>query len=806
MTRSRKRKLARPQSSLLDHNRIMGGAVAAAVCAAISPAVAQEQDQGGGLEEVVVTAQKRSESLQDVPLSIQAIGTQKLEQLSVANFDDYAKYLPSVSFSPGGPGFTSVYMRGIASGETVNHSASRPSVGIYLDEQPITTIQGALDVHVYDIARVESLSGPQGTLYGASSQSGTIRIITNKPDPSGFDSGYSLEGSTVGSGGQGYLAEGFVNLPINENAAMRLTGWAKKDAGYIDNVPGSRTFPVSGVTNTNAAFVEDDYNDATTYGARAALRIDLNDTWTISPVIMAQQTRANGSNSFNSAVGDLQVQRYLPEKLKDRWLQAALTIEGKIANLDVTYAGAFLKRDDETLSDYSDYSFFYDVNYGSGAYITDNDGNVIDPTQSTQGIDAYKNQSHEIRIATTGDGRVKAVGGLFYQRQAHDILQNYVIQNLGDGIAVTGYPDNIWLTNQQRVDRDYAAFGEVTFDASDKWSFTGGARYFKARNSLIGFFGYGGGFSSRTGEAACFTPVVAGSGINGGPCINLDKEVEENGWTVKVNGTYRIDDDKLIYATYSEGFRPGGVNRRGTLPPYNSDTVDNYELGWKTTWAGNTLRFNGAIFKLDWTDVQFSYLGANGLTEIRNAGEAEVKGIEVDFGWAATEQLDISGGLAYTDAKLTTDYCIDPSLCPPQDAPAGTQLPTTPKFKGHVIARYQFPLGSFDAHVQAGLLYQGKSWTELQTADRLNLRTSDGGVLGELDSYTLLDLAVGIEKGQHGFELRVQNATDERGQAGFTTQCAIRGFNGDRLCGNQVYTIPVRPRLIALKYTWKMDR
>ena len=168
------------------------------------------------------------------------------------DFDDYVKFLPSVSYQTAGPGFAQVYMRGVASGGDGNHSGSLPSVGIYLDEQPITTIQGALDVHLYDIQRVEALAGPQGTLYGASSQAGTMRIITNKPDASAFDAGYGLEVNSVDGGGIGYLAEGIVNLPINDRSAVRLVGWHRHDAGYIDNVYRERTFPTSDITVDNA--------------------------------------------------------------------------------------------------------------------------------------------------------------------------------------------------------------------------------------------------------------------------------------------------------------------------------------------------------------------------------------------------------------------------------------------------------------------------------------------------------------------------------------------------------------------------
>ena len=221
--------------------------LAASVPILLAGMSAYAQTTSGGLEEIVVTAQKRTEDLQSVPLSIQAFSTQRLQELNIQRFDDYVRFMPSVSYQTFGPGFAAVYMRGVASGGDGNHSASLPSVGIYLDEQPITTIQGALDVHLYDIQRVEALAGPQGTLYGASSQAGTLRIITKRPDASAFDASYGLEGNSVDGGGMGYLAEGMVNLPINDRTAVRLVGWHRHDAGYIDNVLGERTYPTSGI-------------------------------------------------------------------------------------------------------------------------------------------------------------------------------------------------------------------------------------------------------------------------------------------------------------------------------------------------------------------------------------------------------------------------------------------------------------------------------------------------------------------------------------------------------------------------------
>jgi outer membrane receptor for ferrienterochelin and colicin len=217
---------------------------------------AQTTPRTATLETVTVTAQKRAEDLQKVPISIQAISSETLEQHQVSNFQDYVKLLPSVTFGTAGggvfsgPGFLQVYMRGVASGGDGNHSGSQPSVGVYLDEQPITTITGALDVHMYDIARVEALAGPQGTLYGASSQAGTLRIITNKPDASGFAASAAAEVNVVEDGGIGHVLEGMVNVPIASNAAIAC-GLEPPRRGYVDNVAGTRVFPTRGIVQNN---------------------------------------------------------------------------------------------------------------------------------------------------------------------------------------------------------------------------------------------------------------------------------------------------------------------------------------------------------------------------------------------------------------------------------------------------------------------------------------------------------------------------------------------------------------------------
>lgn len=798
MTRSQARRMshARARRTRAVLKGMPLASAISAILAGIPPALAQDQADSQ-IGELIVTATKREENLQNVPLSIQAIGAERLDELNITDFSDYVKFLPSVQFTSFGPGFSVAYFRGVSSGENANHSGPQPTVGMYLDEQPITTIQGAVDIHLYDVARVEALAGPQGTLYGASSMAGTIRIITNKPDPGAFDAGYDLEVNTVENGNEGYGAEGFVNIPLSENAAVRLVGWYDDASGYINNVPATRTFPTSGGCISNfsppapgcaatANRAEDGYNDAETYGARGALRINLSDSWAATLAVMGQHQETTGSFAYDPNVGDLKIAHYYPERSEDEWYQAALTVEGRIGNFDLVYAGAYLNRDDLVDADYSDYSFFYDECCGYGAYWYDDAGDPLpDPSQFINGTDYYKRQSHELRLSSPSDNRVRFVAGLFYQDQEHEIYQNYQINNLGDQITVTDWPDTIWLTNQLRKDEDSAFFGELSFDATDKLTLTGGLRAYQTESSLVGFFGFNDGYSGNYGEALCFQPLDT----RYSPCVNLDDSVDDDGTIFKGNVTYRFNDDAMVYVTYSEGFRPAGINRNNAPPnppQYKPDYLTNYEVGWKTTWAGNQLRFNGAVFFEDWDDIQFSFLppSGSGLTIIRNAGSAEIKGIEVDLTWAPTEDLLLYGGFAYIDTELTEDYIPNPG--DPPDAFAGSELPLNPPFKGNLTARYSFNVGELDAYVQGSAVYQGSSWSDLIQSIR--------DIYGKQPSFTIADFSAGFERNGISVELYVNNAFDERAQLWTFAGC----FEG--VCGGNPYFVTNQPRTIGLKF------
>jgi outer membrane receptor protein involved in Fe transport len=257
----------------------------------------------------------------------------------------------------------------------------------------------------------------------------------------------------------------------------------------------------------------------------------------------------------------------------------------------------------------------------------------------------------------------------------------------------------------------------------------------------------------------------------------------------------------MIYATFSKGFRPGGVNRNGggTIPPYQPDYLKNYEIGWKTTWFDNRLRFNGAFFREDWSNFQFSYLGANSLTIITNAGQARIDGVETDLEFAVTQSLTVTAGLSALDAKLTQTFCGDPLKCNApgfdpstyeQYATSGTRLPVTPKFKGNIIGRYTFPIGSYKGNVQASAVYVGE-----RTSD---LRTLAANALGDMPAYTVVDVSAGVEMKSFHYGIYLNNAFDRRAVLNRYAECDVL------LCGAIAqYVVPNQPRTIGVKFGQK---
>jgi outer membrane receptor protein involved in Fe transport len=852
----------------LKHHPVLrkGIPVASTLLASLPWALAhaQEQEQTVGLQEVVVTAQKRVENLQDVPVAVQVLDSTKLTQLAIVNVDDYVKYTPSINYSrgngqggSGAPGQSLIYIRGVVNGGDGNHSGSQPSVGTYLDEQPVTTIDGTPEVHLYDIARIEVLEGPQGTLFGASSEAGTVRIITNKPDTTKFAANVTAEGNQVDHGGTGYTVEGFVNIPIAEWAAVRLVGFYEREAGFIDAVTGSsangcivngiRTFPTWSGQNPNtgsnpnypvpypcptpgvvgagaissAPWAKSNFNTVDTSGGRAAFKFDIGPNWTVTPTAMAQKVKTEGFFAYDPQVGDLQVDRFGPDHTTDSWYQLALTVEGKISDFDLTYAGAFMKRENHTLAEYSDYSLFYDRVFGSGVYWTGNNGKPVMPQEFVIGGGYFEKWSQELRLTTPANYWIRGTVGGFIQRQLHNISQQYTMPGYGwthvtsdpgqpgnpngfaDYYSIPNLPNTIWLTDEQRVDRDKAIFAQFDFDLTEQLMFTAGIRQYWFNNSLEGFFGYSSNYSGTTGMAKCFPgmpPVTKNA-----PCTNLNTSTADHGNVPKFTLTWKISPDKMVYATYSKGFRPGGVNRIAgpNGVPYQPDYLENYEVGWKTQWWDRRLRWNGAIFWEDWKNFQFGFLVPPSITAITNAGNARIKGIENELVVQPTVHLTMSANFTILQAVTTQNFCnavgvtdcpkdtTDAPFQPPSYAfngplvPAGTDLPQAPKFKGNVVVRYVFDdIGSWAPYGQASYMYQSTVAPKL--------KWNEQAIAGFQPAYGLLDLAAGASHNGTELTVFVSNVTDERAQL-------TRFANITPVNDNQVYIVPTQPRTFGLR-------
>ncbi|NOU02990.1 MAG: TonB-dependent receptor, partial [Novosphingobium sp.] len=483
-------------------------------------------------------------------------------------------------------------------------------------------------------------------------------------------------------------------------------------------------------------------------------------------------------------------------------------------------------------SDYTDYSEAYDSLYSSVGgiagylYLWDAAGNTIDPRQKVVGSDHFKKFSQELRVASPSSEPLRVVAGAFYQYQSNDIHQDYQVANLAPNLSVNGHPGTLWLTQQHRIDKDYAMFGELSLDVSDTFTLTAGARAFFYDNNLIGFFGFGrdpannfdpagpynGAGSSRTGVAGCFTttgdrvrPVAGTPGLTllppvvpGSPCTNLGNyapgvgvvpvKATGAGMTYRFNATWKPSPGLLFYATMSKGYRPGGINRRADVAPYEADYLKNYEIGWKTTLMPG-LRLNGAIYRQEWKTFQFSFLGANSFTEIHNGPNARINGVEMDLAYN-NGGLALNLGGSYTDAKTVNNLCAKDDrtyACTGAgnsiSALAGTRLPITPEWKFSGTARYTADMGDAKAYGQVNFAYQSSASSDV--------RTAEAAILGRLPAFGTINLALGADLNRINFELFVQNLFDTRGQISRFQQCGQ--------CGQRPYIVPVTPRTIGLR-------
>ncbi len=754
------------------------------------------------LEEVVVTAQKRDENLQDVPISMAVLGSTALENLGVNGLEDFAALLPSMNYVSLGPGSGNIYMRGISSGgESI--LGANPNVAVYMDEQPVTAVGAFLNPHIYDIERIETLAGPQGTLFGANAQAGSIRIITKKPIVGEFSAGYDVEVNSIHKGDDGSLFEGFVNVPLGDNAAVRVVAWRKDEAGYIDNVAGSHTFDYQYIrdgldaggaaiatdkTITNEKYVEDNFNEATTTGFRGNVLIDLNENWTVTAGIMRQELESEGVWDHDPTdVGDLEVVRFNPDTNDDEWTQLSLVVEGKIGDMTLTYAGSNLDRDSYQQADYSLYA---DNRLSPGATSTYYSCYVAatgvcgDPSILFTADNEYKRENHEIRLVSSQESRLRWIVGAFYEEASHDFDLEWHIPSI-EGLIGTIYdgsvlpiaveaPDIYWTTDQKRSNEEKAVFGEISFDITEDLTVAYSTRYFDFDSQLVGFSGTFWWPNGRRGPRD--VP------------FNTNLKSNDKDHVGKFNISYTVNDDVMVYGTWSEGYRPGGLNRAIDTPvggEYAPDFLTSIEVGMKSVLMEGRLRLNAAIYTQEWDNFQLSKIDASvsPLSLTDNVGNATSDGLEFDGSFRVTENWNVDFGLSYIDSELTEDYQVDPLDISKGFAASGTELPRVPDVKWNISSRYNFRVMENDAFLQASYTHTGESYNLLY-----GTAASASATRSQQDAYQILNLAVGVETDDWSAEIFVANATDERGEV------FINGASYDqRITTN-------RPRTIGLRF------
>jgi len=845
--------------------------------------------------------------MQDIPLAVQALGEQALEDQNVQSFDDYVKFLPNVTAGGRGPGQKEIYIRGAAVDAiniTVAESqGSAPNVALYLDEQPVTAGGRNLDVYVTDMERIEVLPGPQGTLYGASSMAGTVRLITNKPKLDQFEASFDGSWSTTADGEDSNSAEIMLNIPIiSGKMAGRIAAYNDQQGGYIDNVagnftadpslnptfpgdtifydegtvfadgttvgPGGVTIPVVKETANNSGLVEDDFNDASYAGVRFGLKYDFDNSWSALLQHSRQTLRTQGVFDYDPEVGDLDVTRFTEDKLEDTFNQTAWTLEGKLAGLDVVYTGAFLDREVQANIDYTGYtnigafisgyqceylvgSFYTGLTTPTTAYSYDptigGDPGVVEcgnPANAVLIDNDMTRWTHEFRVSSNFDSPLNFSAGVFYEDFEIEHVGNFnYLAPFEAGFAPLDIDLNPALDNafaaargvvneatqfrndNLRTEEQIALFGEVSWDISDQFNLAVGARYYDLD---YGFLGYG---AFRYGNRPLFVddddptndirPARTGGrdyDVNFGELEPITVDDVLFRYTL----SYTPDDDKLIYVTWSEGYRPPGFNRGaagaatydpsaqnlrddgtncgaqvaidsnpltgfpGYCLPYvfESDTLENFELGWKTTWLDGELQFNGALYRIDWENIQVSQFDSQNIsifTIIDNGGDAEIMGLEADLVWNYSANMTFYAAASFNDTELVT---IDPAFAVVV-ADEGTRLPLTPDFQTSARARYAWDLADGKgAYWQLGVQYASDAINSLvDTPDEPNT---------EQDAYMLIDATLGIKDYQNGWgvELFASNLTDERAQLHINRQDFF-----ERITTN-------RPRTLGLRVSY----
>ena len=820
------------------------------------------------VEVIEVTATKRSESIQEVPVTVTALTGDSLEKLGVANFDEYVEFLPNVVFQGTGPGQNEIYIRGAATTQTSiavsSVQALQPSVAFYLDEQPVSMQGRNLDIYATDVERIEVLPGPQGTLFGASSQSGTVRLITQKPNHDGFSAGFDTSMSSTTGGDLSNTVEAYFNMSLSESVAVRVATYNDHQGGWIDNIlnePGKGGYigsaevisRVSGDALTdpenvpvtspkNDALVEDNFNTANYAGARFGLSYLINDEWELLVQHTQQSLDTEGVFAYDPNLeGESSTNRFVPENNNDDFGLTTWTLEGRLEQLDLVYTGGYLDRDINSTIDYTGYtnggSFaaYYACNYAG----TPDTQECVDPTKYYKEKTSTSRMTHEFRVNTSAENPWRITAGVFYDTQELSTIGEFQLGNTdlpyfsnlqttlvgSDGINSDGGPfsSEVSFVNDitHTIDQ-IAVFGQLEYDLTDTVTASFGARWyqiddsFKGSTSTVDVSGrlkaFGDGSDAAltdffgAAEAAAIQDAIASG--------QLDTSLLDDNGTLTVDDTiikasldWKISSDMMVFASYSEGFRPPVTNRVGgglaknqagafdgfRIPVYSTtDSLDNVELGFKSTLLDQTLRFNATAYYSKISDLQTSRFDPTNISFLvftDNVGDAEIKGIDGDFSWVATDNLIISGAFSFIDSELTSINDELMGIAPS----VGSQLPYSAEFSGNLQAQYFFPVAQdMTGYVNGSISYTGERLASMTMdayvlEDATNLVYGTGSGLsiqkeadvysgvnytdtnGQTfaggryiqDSYVLANISVGVTNDEWKAELFIDNLTDE---------------------------------------------
>ena len=744
------------------HEAVVKSTKATAIASAVlvsANTIAQDEMM---IEEVIVSAQKKSENLQNVPISVTTLSSDELDSLNIKDFADYVLQLPAASAVQRRPGQGQIFMRGISDGGNVNQSLQGPAVAIYLDESPVTMIGDNLDVHVYDIERVESLTGPQGTLYGAASQAGNLKIITKKPS-SEFDSGFNLSAESTRGGDGSTMVEGFVNIPLSQNAALRFVGFNDRDGGFIDSVNDSITYPVSGITRSNEVFVEDNFNDAVKEGYRAALRVDLNESWQIDVNYMGQETSTNGVWDHNpDELGEYNVSRFYDDKTHDEWTRFSATVTGDLGFADLTFTTSSLERDFEVLSDYSHYAIdgFVEGYYTCYTYYF---GPCVDPSIQFENDTHQEYDTTEIRLSSKEGEKLNWIIGAFQTENVTEYDSQWHVPAINPAAAVPGSKDLYYQTDQVRAEDESAVFGEIYYQINDKMELTLGHRKFDNETTLKGFVG-----------TVWWPNYILGSTTRPD---NVNSLYDGSDSISKINLSYQVDNNSMIYITRSEGYRPGGANRTTQLgATYDADFLTSTEFGFKSISMDGRLRLNAAMYQMDWDDIQLGWFDSSisllGLVD--NIGKANSNGFEIDAKYILSDTVSVALGYANNEAVLKEDYVLRGVV----EAKDGQDLPFTPDTKYNVTINVDTGESS---SLQFNYVFVDEMWNDLFYSDR------------EMqDSYGIANLSFTTQVGDNSsMQIYMDNIFDE------VAQLYINSEDIQRL------TTVNRPTTVGVKFSWK---